>query len=104
MSVNAMTVESNQWDLMLAAMLHRRVSQQPTLSAWLLSAAPGASMMVPCDSPRERGDVQSKVAVLCRRKRIRASAVQSDDLKPTRPCASTPPTICAPSVTTTGRD
>jgi len=65
------------WGAMLASLWDW--SGQPSLREWLLGSKPGDELVVLCDSLAEKGNIQSMVNALCRRKGITAKATRTKD-------------------------
>ena len=56
--------------------LHRWADSTLALADWLQACSPGQSLLVACDTPRQMGNIQSRVNRICQTRNLRASATR----------------------------
>ena len=68
------------WQTMLRD-LGRALSRREdmTLVQWLTTASPGQSLLVACETPRQKGNVQSRVNRIAITRRISCAATRLED-------------------------
>ncbi len=59
--------------------LQRQAHRPPSLADWLMQASPGDTLMVPCDSPTAKSNLQSRVNRIARTRAIGAAAIRVSD-------------------------
>lgn len=56
--------------------LQRQAFRPPSLAEWLVQASPGETLMVSCDTPAQKSNVQSRVNRIARTRAISATAIR----------------------------